>query len=94
MVIWKYQLEDEARQVIMMPSGAEILSVQQQHGDLQLWAMVDPYVPKQMRVFEIFGTGTTMPDLSSEGRARRHLATVQVCQGMLVWHVFEIIPQG
>jgi hypothetical protein len=90
MVIWKYQLADEARQVVMMPSGAEILSVQQQHGDLQLWAMVDPDLPKQMRVFEIFGTGTTMPDLSSEGRVRRHLATVQTCQGMLVWHVFEL----
>jgi hypothetical protein len=90
MVIWKYQLADEARQVVMMPSGAEILSVQQQHGDLQLWAMVDPDLPKQMRVFEIFGTGTTMPDLSSEGRVRRHVATVQTCQGMLVWHVFEL----
>ncbi len=90
MVIWKYQLKNEARQVVMMPSGAEILSVQQQRGDLQLWAMVDPDLPKQKRVFEIFGTGTTMPDLSSEGRVRRHLATVQVCQGMLVWHVFEL----
>ncbi len=90
MVIWKYQLDDEARQVVMMPSGAQIMSVQQQHGDLQLWALVDPDLPKQMRVSEIFSTGTTMPDLSSEGRVRRHVATVQVCQGMLVWHVFEL----
>lgn len=91
MVIWKYELEIESRQVVMMPAGAEILSVQQQDDKLQMWAIVEPEAAKERRRFEVVGTGNTMPDLSSEGLARLHLATVQTCSGLLVWHVFELL---
>jgi hypothetical protein len=40
--IWKFELEVTDLQEVVMPSGAEILSVGNQDGKLCLWAMVSP----------------------------------------------------
>ncbi|MRM93757.1 hypothetical protein D1Z98_01870 [Riemerella anatipestifer] len=41
-VIYKYNLQVEGTQIISMPKGAEVLSVQAQHGKPCLWALVSP----------------------------------------------------
>lgn len=89
MTIWKYPLEIVDRQLVAMPIEATILSVDNQHGTVCLWAMVDPTtslpqlpLPLTNRVIEIFGTGHPMP----EGQ-REFIGTV--IMGALVWHVFE-----
>ena len=91
MVIWKFSLPIVDRQTVTMPKDANILSVQQQSGILQMWAIVEPDAEREPRVIEIVGTGNPMPDVTDEGLARCHIATVQTCQGRLVWHVFELL---
>ena len=92
MVIWKFSLPIVDRQTVTMPKDASILSVQQQgSGGLQLWAIVEPDAAREQRVIEIVGTGNPMQDVTKEGLARLHLATVQTNGGLLVWHVFELL---
>ena len=90
-VIWKFSLQITDRQTVTMPVGANILSVQDQAGGLQLWAIVNPDAEREQRVIEIIGTGNPMVDIEKEDLARFHIATVQVRGGALVWHVFELL---
>ena len=90
-MIWKFSLQITDRQTVTMPVGANILSVQDQAGGLQLWAIVNPDAEREQRVIEIVGTGNPMADVDKEDLARFHIATVQVRGGALVWHVFELL---
>lgn len=85
MVIWKFELEITDWQEVMMPVGAELLSVANQNGSLCLWAMVDPSKGSQPRYIEIFGTGNPIP--TDMGVDRKFLGTAVV--NPFVWHVFE-----
>lgn len=76
-----------------MPRDAQILSVQVQHDkDICIWALVetdalnDNNPPMQVRRFEAVRTGSEMPD---GWDTATYLGTVQLCEGRLVWHVFE-----
>lgn len=82
--IWKYPLDLQDKQTVMMPEGAEILTVQMQ-GAACLWALVDSRNVLTDRVIEIFGTGNPMH--SDMGVERRYIGTIQ--QPPFVWHVFE-----
>lgn len=66
-VIYKYGLDLKDRQTIVMPEGAETLSVQTQHEVPCLWAMVDPENKTEIRYFEVFATGQLIPcDMGAE----------------------------
>lgn len=82
--IWKFPLEIIREQNLMMPEGAEILSVQTQHNSLCLWALVNPEAPLQRRVIEVFGTGHSISDAE-----RKYVTTAQRDGGKFVWHIFE-----
>ena len=82
--IWKYTLEP-GRTKLQMPQGAQVLTVQMQHGKPCLWAKVDPTKPDELRIFDVYGTGHTMPD---DARLL-YWASFQMDGGALVWHVFE-----
>lgn len=82
--IWKFQLVVDDLQKVLMPAGAEIRSVQLQHGQLCLWAMVDPDAAKEPRLIKIHGTGNPSIDTMHQ---RTFIDTVQM--GQFVWHVFE-----
>ena len=88
--IWKFPLSLETKQVLLMPKGAEILSVQTQNDIICIWAEVEPLAKKEERTFEIFGTGFSLPELNLE-EDRRHLGTCQT--GQLVFHVYEYFDQ-
>lgn len=80
--IYKYTLALTDTQVIRLPKGAEILSIQEQHGHICLWAVVDTDAEKVERFVDIVGTGNPMlTDMRTS-----FVATVQ--QGVFVWHVF------
>lgn len=85
--IWKFSLEITDAQRIDMPEGAEILTAQFQGEILCLWALVDADKPKQERVIEVFGTGN--PIWVDMGVSRKFIATAQMPNMPLVWHVFE-----
>jgi hypothetical protein len=87
MQIWKWTLEaTQERQHIDMPKGAQVLSVQIQHGHPQLWALVDMYAPKEVRNFSTYGTGNPLPQGDDYSR---FVGTYQLPGCELVFHVFE-----
>jgi hypothetical protein len=71
---------------LVMPVGARILSVHEQHNGIFLWAMVDDSNAKEIRQFRYFGTGHEMPD-----DAMQFLGTVHLDAGNFVFHVFEVM---
>lgn len=85
MAIWKYPLAITDLQSVMMPVGAEILTVQMQGSQLCLWAKVNTVAVPKARRIEIAGTGHPIPDVG-----RRYISTVQQLGGSLIWHVFEL----
>lgn len=84
--VWKFQLELTDRQFVSTPVGATPLSMQMQNGFLCLWAEVESDNPQQANELEIAicGTGHSLPAY------QRFLGTVQMQQGALVWHVFQL----
>jgi hypothetical protein len=87
MVIYKYLLRAADDVKIVMPSGAQVLSVQVQHGAPCLWALVDSGAPLVDRHFKVFGTGNSVPKYSSP---LPFVGTFQLEGGALVFHVFEV----
>ena len=85
--VWKYVLKPGDVVTVNMPRGATILSVGEHQNVMFLWALVDPAEPYEMRQFCIAGTGHERTDLDG-----RFIGTIQLAAGMLVLHVFEVIP--
>lgn len=84
--VWKYQLSITDWQALYMPIGAVILSVQEQFGDICLWAMVDSEEEiYENRIIIIVGTGNPAEHVDPIN----YIGTVQTHDGSLVWHVFE-----
>lgn len=83
--IFKFTLPVKDFVTLLMPKGAEIISVQIQGRSLCAWAIVDSVQPLEKRRFSIVGTGHAMP----KGNLK-FLGTVQI-EAVLVFHVFEII---
>ena len=86
--IWKFELELTDRQSIIMPTGAQILSVQMQSvggrvPGLYVWALVDGSVTgsEEPREFAVIGTGNPC---WCDGWD--FVGTVQ--ERCFVWHVF------
>jgi len=87
--IWKFVLPIVDEPKVMIPGGANYLTVQMQHGELCLWAMVDPDAKLVEAKFRIIGTGNP-----AEGVARfDYLGTVQNLGGGLIWHVFAVFEK-
>ncbi len=83
--IWKYTLPVSDYPVISMPKGARVLSVDVQHGKVQVWALVDPEAPTELHRFMMVGTGHCLTEKCVE--SMRFIGTVQM--GDFVWHIFE-----
>lgn len=79
--IHKYPLELADRQQVQMPAGATLLTAQVQYGQPTLWALVNPANPPECRAIRIVGTGNPA--------AGTYIATVQMHDGRVVWHLFE-----
>ena len=93
--IFKYELQITDEQNIAMPSGSRILSVQEQSGNLCLWAVVEKKNTCRDRKIMIFGTGNPLPEGlrgfsydAPSGYTADFIGTVQASNG-LVWHVFS-----
>lgn len=87
--IWKYTITPDDIIKISMPKDAEILSVQNQNGQIQMWALVYPDNDLETRYFEVYGTGH---DIHVDmGIVRKFIGTFQINMGSLVFHLFERI---
>lgn len=87
-VIYKYPLAVTDHQVIQLPKGAKLLSVQTQNDYLCLWALVDPSQDAEPRHIAIVGPGHVLTAID----ALTYIGTAQHFDGKLVWHVFEFDP--
>jgi len=86
--IWKFPLEITDLQEVLMPKGAEILTVQMQEQTLCIWAKVNPEkeFETEIRKIRIIGTGHKFNDENL-----KYIGTTQMYGGGLIWHVFEVI---
>jgi len=82
--IYKYPLKVEDVQMVEMPAGAVVLTVQAQGETPCLWAEVDPKAALVCRSFVTYGTGHPMDD----GPVRHYVGTYQLRGGALVFHVY------
>ena len=88
MKIWKWPIRIACQQIVMMPVGSKILTVQMQGLQPQVWALVfeTQDAPEVPRVISVYGTGN--PILRPPGE---YIATFQTSGGDFVWHAFETI---
>lgn len=84
MKIFKYPLQVKDIQMVEMPRGAAVLTVQAQGETPCIWAKVDPAAPPIKRCFVTYGTGHDADD----GAAVHYVGTYQLRGGALVFHVF------
>ena len=84
--VYKYKLEATDLQIVQLPAGAQLLTVQKNGGEMCLWALVDTDQPLLGRKIRIVGTGNKIAEAPGV-----YLATVQMENewGTLVWHVFD-----
>ncbi len=93
---WKYKLEITDEQSVMLPNGAQVLSVAVLYNELFLYALGEPSErPEDTCVVRIYGTGHPVeggvPDPFTrlpESERRTFLGTCVTHGGQLVWHVF------
>lgn len=55
--IFKYPLEVESRQILTMPIGARVLSIDEQNECPVLFALVDSEAEFEQRIFRVVSTG-------------------------------------
>lgn len=82
--IWKFSLEMTDDQLVEMPKGAMVLSVQTQHEKPCLWALVDPDQKREERKISIRGTGHPI-----HGDLGAFIGTFQMHGGALIFHAFD-----
>lgn len=85
--IYKFRLGQGVSNALSMPTGAELLHVGEQMGELYLWARVDTSRVYENRELVVAGTGW----LEGTPARGQHIGSVQMSSG-LVWHVFEPTP--
>lgn len=84
-IVYKYPLETKNEQVVLLPTGARILTVQQRNNNIFLYALVNPtYQNDQAFIIRFYGAGQEISD-SDE---LEYINTVQLYEGRLVIHVF------
>jgi hypothetical protein len=83
--IWKFPAPIQDDFTIELPEKAEILCVQVQREQPQLWALCRPYAATETRRFCWFGTGHPVDD----AKDLRYIGTVQFHDLALVFHLFE-----
>lgn len=86
--IYKYPLKIQDKQIVSMPIGAQILSVQVQGEVVCIWALVEPRLPKREIEFQMLGTGHDAGHINAN---YLHIGTVQLDNGKLVFHVFRYL---
>lgn len=86
--VFKYIVEWGDVVHVDMPEDAQILTAQLQGSsrELVIWALVNPGAPLQSRTFRIAGTGHPVTE------AVAYISTVQLFDGSVVFHVFEVTP--
>lgn len=84
--VFKYTLPISDEFELLLPRGAELLSVQGQHDAAQLWALVNQDALLVPFRFRLLTTGEPVDPRGLEGLT--YLGTFQVLKGTFVGHVW------
>ena len=82
--IWKFPIPMLDKFPLIMPENSTILSVQTQHDEAQIWALVNPENPAGIRNFQLVGTGHLFSAFTLH-----FIGTFQLRDGAFVGHLFE-----
>ena len=82
--IWTWDLLGTKTQVLFMPKGATILSVQVRRNQPVLWALIDKRQPSKDRVIITYSSDDEMPE-----NPGKYIGSYQNKLETLVFHVFE-----
>lgn len=85
-IIHKQILEAIDRQALLLPEGAEILSVGNQREEICIWYKCDPDADKVSRRFAVVGTGHLIDDRHNY----KLIGCVHLYNSSLIFHIFEI----
>lgn len=80
-VIYKYELM-LGYNSIYLPEGYKVLKVAEQYGTLTMWVEQDSYRPSRNVVFNVYGTGYSIPNQNA-----MHVGS-EIMESGLVWHVY------
>lgn len=67
-----------------IPAAAPVRHIESQFNKLCMWVELDPFAPKIVRTFEIYGAGHNIPE------GRFYVGTAQLLGGDLVLHIYEV----
>ncbi|WP_312697089.1 DUF7352 domain-containing protein [Sphingobacterium mizutaii] len=82
--IYKYDVNIDDQQTVVMPEGYKILSIQVQDREVKLWALVNPEnIPVAVKIY-IRGTGHPCKGMMD----KKYISTFQMRNGQLVFHAF------
>lgn len=84
-VIWKFELNGQGLQEVMMPQNAQILYVGMHKNQRYVWAIVNPKLAQESRKIEVKGTGCPFREA-----ARNHISSFEAEYGG-VYHAFEFL---
>lgn len=87
--IWKYPIP-VGTWTQPLPLSSRFLKVDVQHGNPQMWWMVDPNAVSEYARFAVVGTGHHLPDESDKWE---YLGTFMELEDQFVGHLFRI-PNG
>ena len=85
---YHYSVGRHERKMVFMPRHARVIHVDEQDGELFVWAECEPSNDRVETFFEVIGTGHNIPPITKR-EVRVHLGTLQMSNG-LVWHVYQI----
>lgn len=87
--VFKYEVPITDNFTIGLPFRARIIAFQLQHENPFIWALIDDQEKTIIpRYFRLCGTGH---DIESHTTHLEYLGTIQMLQGDLIWHLFEIV---
>ncbi len=84
--VYKFAVPMRDNFIVRMPREAKVLHVQEQNGELQMWAMVNAEELTVARAFALRGTGHECGGL----QAAQHVGTATLHGGSLVFHLFDL----
>ncbi len=79
------------QQKIVIPEGAEFLTIDFLGNMVVLWALMNPFNKKEERFIEIFQTDSALPGVISEKIEYVYISTFKQEKSQAAFHAFEVI---
>lgn len=93
-IIQRYPLQIKTgQQEIVLPEGAELLTVQIQERVPVLWALINPFNVKTTRVFEVHQTGDALLGITNNKTNYKYISSFQCEKTKTAHHIFEVLSE-